>query len=370
MKTRYFFLFYSIVTTVLLFAMVLFEFSKFWSIIVVLGISLSSIVLLYTINLKIKAISLYTNALADEQGGKYYRVNLDKIRSNDAKNFFSKMNDFHQKNENMNLKTLNNITNTSKEGLFVTHTLMDTQCQVNSTNDLATGIRTIQEEMIISTENIARQTRVINDKSESTTNKTNDGLELMQNARTLSDEIDDKLNYLNGEVTTLNSNAGQIAAIISVINDISDQTNLLALNAAIEAARAGEYGRGFSVVADEVRKLAEKTSESTKEIGKTVKDMQSSISVVTNSMSDITSMVDNQKAGIDRSYENFKEIYESNISLNESINEISSSAEEQNAVINHISMNIEEIGGATENMNKLVADLFNVFNGMSSSLMN
>jgi methyl-accepting chemotaxis protein len=85
-------------------------------------------------------------------------------------------------------------------------------------------------------------------------------------------------------VKQLGERTQQIGKIIEVIDDIADQTNLLALNAAIEAARAGSHGAGFAVVADEVRKLADRTTDATRQVADSIREIQAETLVAIDQM--------------------------------------------------------------------------------------
>lgn len=309
------------------------------------------------------------NNIANQTNDISFRISQKDIKQNpDMEKFYHSINKYMCNTENDYLSTLDTVATTGKQGLFVTQNLMITNDLVQKNNEISQSINTVSKEMLIATENITVNTNTINEKSNITVELTNEWRAMIEKARDVSDHIDNTIKELNSEVSILNDNADQIAIVIAVINEISDQTNLLALNAAIEAARAGEAGRGFAVVADEVRNLAEKTSNSTKQIGETVSDMQKSISTVTQRMDVITKMLMEQKQGIDSSFNNFQDIYNSSLDLNQSISEIMAASEEQNAVIYEISSNLKEMSDASELSINNLAELFKAFNDMAISL--
>jgi methyl-accepting chemotaxis protein len=94
--------------------------------------------------------------------------------------------------------------------------------------------------------------------------QTMDGMQAIREATATAERV----------IRGLGDRAGEIGAIVDVIDGVAKETSLLALNAAIIAAQAGEHGRGFSVVAGEIRELATRVSSSTAEITNLIRSVQ------------------------------------------------------------------------------------------------
>lgn len=149
-------------------------------------------------------------------------------------------------------------------------------------------------------------------------------------------------------MTKLQSQSSEIGTVLEVISGIAEQTNLLALNAAIEAARAGESGRGFAVVADEVRSLAARTQSSTEEIDATIERLRrgasDAVKVIESSRKNTGESVDLARV-TGRSLES---IIDRVAVINDMNTQIASAAEQQTAVADEMSRNVENIAGVAE----------------------
>lgn len=151
-------------------------------------------------------------------------------------------------------------------------------------------------------------------------------------------------------VNTMNDETKNISEILGVIGDISEQTNLLALNAAIEAARAGEQGRGFAVVADEVRKLANRTKESTEQIGEVLKKLVNGSQEVVIAMEQTKAQCEQTAEESQSVHVGLEKVIHSISEINDISTQIATAAEEQTSVTQDVSRNMNALNDIVSNL--------------------
>lgn len=260
--------------------------------------------------------------------------------------------------------------------------LRDTSSKFNENVNKVTGqfsdvqsraelVATATKQMSHASQEISQSAQGAADASSSADESAQEGIQVMtqtiDSINRLAHDVEEVTNTMN----QLEDSTTSIGSVLDVIKGIAEQTNLLALNAAIEAARAGEQGRGFAVVADEVRTLAQRTQESTEEIQTIIETVQSGASKAVIAMrkgreqtQDCVKLA--ESAGV--SIHSITDAVESIKGMN---TQIAAAAEEQNAVSDDISSNIQSVASLSHDTQASIeqnAGLANQLDEMANSL--
>ncbi len=160
----------------------------------------------------------------------------------------------------------------------------------------------------------------------------------------------------------INASSQKINDIIGLIDSIAFQTNLLALNAAVEAARAGEHGRGFAVVAGEVRNLAGKSSDAAKDIRVLIEDTVKKVSEGAqhvkgsgDALNQIVVSITNVNQIIEEIAHSSNEQSEGVSLVNQSITTIDSAVQQNAALVEETAATAEELGEMASQVNRNVS---------------
>lgn len=133
----------------------------------------------------------------------------------------------------------------------------------------------------------------------------------------------------------------QIAEKVGIIQEIAAQTRLLSLNASIEAARAGQSGKGFAVVAQEVSKLAELSAQAALSIEEFT---SKSVGIANQAGEKLKTLVPD----IQNTAQLVGDIATVGQEQNTAVEQIHVSVQEVNNVVQHNSIQAEELATAAE----------------------
>lgn len=134
---------------------------------------------------------------------------------------------------------------------------------------------------------------VIN-SSDTSLNLVKDGISEIEVLIKKIDDLNKSVQISQQSIEHMKEVSSVIANFANVISGIANKTNILSLNASIEAARAGEHGRGFAVVAHEVQSLANQSKSSSSEITAKITEVQEYVNGMVSSMNEIYTTAEEQ----------------------------------------------------------------------------
>ena len=264
----------------------------------------------------------------------------------------------------------------------IAHTTEETVNEIMQQADMTTGIQ-----------NAINQTKENVETVHQTTGAAMDivahGIKIMEDLNEYSTTVNNSTNQITEAINLLRDKVNKVSEITGVILSISNQTNLLALNASIEAARAGDAGRGFAVVAEQIRQLSDQTKDSTGQIteinnelskvtesttdilGESIKSISKQnekIIEASNSFTSTSECMKNLKHLVDGIVLDIDKINHSNVTIVDSISQISASTEEISSCSQDSAHSSESIMEEMNEFTKRINDVSNQLNELVSSI--
>ena len=228
-----------------------------------------------------------------------------------------------------------------------------------SSDEIAQGsldLSSRTEEQAASIEETSSTMEYITETVKQNSNAAKQALQLSSKA---TEKAEHGLEVAKTAVTAINdikSSSEKVADIIGVIDEIAFQTNILALNASIEAERAGEQGRGFSVVANEVQKLAQRSADAANEIKALIKSS--------------TEKVHEGTEYVINSSQSLEEIVTTSNETNHLMQQISEASQEQASSLSQVNTAVGQLEETTQQNAALVEQTSAASTSMSDQARN